>query len=144
MSHNYRYVKQNFGCHCFYNDSAFKRYNRAHMGGDTLIFNYYGNSCGGGYMPATCGCGFFGGLKGFWGGLGAGLGMGLMNFGMGLLNGWMGNLFGGCGFGGFGGFGNFGGFGGLGGNSSVGNGSNSATATATTTKIRQDRAVAKM
>jgi len=97
MSHPLRYVKVNYGDHCFYNDSSFKRYNRAHLGGDTLIFNFF-NGCGcGGYMPATCGCGFWGGLRGFWGGLGAGLGMGLMGMGMNMLCGWLGGLMGGCG-----------------------------------------------
>lgn len=72
MGHGY--VKSQYGCNCFYNDSSYKRYNRAHLGGDTLIFNFnygYQGSCGGG-------CGM-----GFWGGVGLGLG----NF--------FGNLFGG-------------------------------------------------
>lgn len=68
------YVRSNYGCNCFYNDSSYKRYNRAHLEGDTLIFNFnygYQGSCGGG-------CGM-----GFWGGVGLGLG----NF--------FGNIFGG-------------------------------------------------
>ena len=111
MSHQYRYVKPNFGCGCFYNDSSFKRYKRAHSFGDTLIFNFNAGCGCNHYMPATCGCGWFGGLRGFWGGLGAGLGMGLLNFGMNLFGGLMGNfggMFGNFGFPGFGGW-NFGG-----------------------------------
>ena len=68
------YVRSQYGCNCFYNDSSYKRYNRAHLEGDTLIFNFnygYQGGCGGG-------CGM-----GFWGGVGLGFG----NF--------FGNLFGG-------------------------------------------------
>ena len=81
MGHGY--VRNRFGCNCFYGDSSFKRYNRAH--GDTVIFqNYYGNNnhcCGGGRRV------------GFWGGFGAVLGFGLGNMVMGGLNmlgGWLG------------------------------------------------------
>lgn len=78
MGHGY--VRNRFGCNCFYGDSSFKRYNRAH--GDTVIFNYnWGNNghcCGG-----TAKTGFWGGL-GF--GAGLGLGTGLMN----MLGGWLG------------------------------------------------------
>lgn len=91
------YVRNTYGCHCFYGDSSFKRYNRAALG-DTFIFNYNSNN------TYNC-CGGHGG--GFWGGLGMGLGMGFGNF----LGGFCGNLFGGFGNM-FGGFGNmFGGFG---------------------------------
>ncbi len=83
------YVRNTYGCHCFYGDSSFKRYNRAALG-DTFIFNYNSNNtynCCGGHRG------------GFWGGLGLGLGMGFGN----LLGGFCGNLFGGFGnmFGGF-------------------------------------------
>lgn len=95
------YIRANYGDRCFYNDSSFKRFNRFHCGGDTLIFNYnYGNNCCGGH-----------GRVGFWGGFAGGLGYGLANMFMGGLNmlgGWLG-LGGGNGFGGFGGgFGNWG------------------------------------
>lgn len=79
MKHSY--VRSNYGCNCFYGDSAFKRYNRAH--GDTLIFNYnYGNAgycCGG-----SRGIGFKGGF-GF--GVGAVIGQYAMNFLNNLLGG---------------------------------------------------------
>lgn len=104
MGHGY--VRANYGDNCFYRDSSFKRYNRAH--GDTTIFNFnYGSSygcCGGGHGT------------GFWGGLGMGIGynlgswlMGGMNMlggrlGMGNMGGF-GNWFGGMGFGNVGGFG---------------------------------------
>ena len=103
MGHGY--VRANYGCNCYYRDSAFKRYNRAH--GDTTIFNInYGvqGGCCGGHKT------------GFWGGLGTGIGYSLGNWlmgGLNLLGGW-------CGFGGmsFGGFGNWG-FGGIGGGSGL-------------------------
>ncbi len=84
------YVRNTYGCHCFYGDSSFKRYNRAALG-DTFIFNYNSNN------TYNC-CG--GQRGGFWGGLGLGLGMGFGN----LLGGFCGNLFGVFGnmFGGFG------------------------------------------
>lgn len=73
-----------YGCNCFYNDSSYKRYNRAHLGGDTLIFNFnygiQGGCCGGG-------CGM-----GFWGGVGMGLGN---LFGNLFGNMWGGNMWGG-------------------------------------------------
>ncbi len=80
MGHGY--VRANFGDNCFYKDTAYKRYNRAH--GDTTIFNFnYGNSYG------CCG----GHNTGFWGALGMSLGYGIGNWLMGGLNtlgGWLG------------------------------------------------------
>lgn len=111
MGHGY--VRANYGDNCFYRDSSFKRYNRAH--GDTTIFNFnYGNSygcCGGGHS------------RGFWGGLGLGIGYNLGNLlmgGMNMLGGWLGmgnmgcfgNMFGGMGMGIGMGIGNGWGFGG--------------------------------
>ncbi len=95
------YVRNTYGCHCYYGDSAFKRYNRASIG-DTVIFNYNSNNRFG------C-CGGHGGS--FWNGLGLGVGMGFGNMLGGLLGGF-GNMFGGFGMCNmFGGFGNmFGGF----------------------------------
>ena len=94
MGHGY--VRANFGDNCFYKDTAYKRYNRAH--GDTTIFNFnYGNSYG------CCG----GHNTGFWGGLGMSLGYGLGNWLMGGLN----TLGGWLGMGNMGGFGNW--FGGM-------------------------------
>ncbi|MCM1002881.1 MAG: hypothetical protein NC408_00905 [Candidatus Gastranaerophilales bacterium] len=92
------YVRNTYGCHCFYGDSSFKRYNRS-LGGDTLIFNYNSNN------TYNC-CG--GSRGGFWGGLGMGLGMGFGN----ILGSFCGNMFGGFGnmFGGFGMGNMFGGF----------------------------------
>lgn len=129
------YVRNTYGCHCFYGDSSFKRYNRA-LGGDTLIFNYNSNN------TYNC-CGGHGG--GFWGGLGMGLGMGFGNF----LGGFCGNLFGGFGnmFGGFGmgnmfgGFPSWGGFGnwGFGGTPAASSNNNtSTTKTVTVTKENKD------
>lgn len=104
MGHGY--VRANYGDNCFYRDSSFKRYNRAH--GDTTIFNFnYGNSygcCGGSHGT------------GFWGGLGMGIGYNLGSWlmgGMNMLGGWLGmgnmggfgNWFGGMNFGNIGGFG---------------------------------------
>ncbi len=95
------YVRNTYGCHCFYGDSSFKRYNRAALG-DTFIFNYNSNN------TYNC-CG--GRRGGFWGGLGLGLGMGFGNL-LGGLCGGLGNMFGGFGMGNmFGGFPSFGGFG---------------------------------
>ena len=99
------YVRNTYGCHCFYGDSSFKRYNRAALG-DTFIFNYNSNN------TYNC-CG--GQRGGFWGGFGMGLGMGFGNLFGGLFGGMMngfGNMFGGFGMGNmFGGFPSFGGFG---------------------------------
>lgn len=123
------YVKNNYGCHCFYGDSAFKRYNRAAIG-DTVIFNYNSNNT----YNGCCG-GRRGG--GFWGGIGMGLGMGLGNL--------FGGLFGGAGFGGnmfssmgmpFGaGFGNWG----FGGASPAAARVNNNTQSAVTTKTLVDK-----
>ena len=128
------YVRNTYGCHCFYGDSSFKRYNRA-LGGDTLIFNYNSNN------TYNC-CGGHGG--GFWGGLGMGLGMGFGNF----LGGFCGNLFGGFGnmFGGFGmgnmfgGFPSWGGFGNWGFGGTPAASSNNNTKTVTVTKENADYA----
>lgn len=95
------YVRNTYGCHCFYGDSAFKRYNRASIG-DTVIFNYNSNN------RYSC-CGGHGG--GFWNGLGTGIGMGFGNL-LGGLFGGFGNMFGGFGMCNmFGGFPSWGGFG---------------------------------
>ena len=126
MGHGY--VRANFGDNCFYKDTAYKRYNRAH--GDTTIFNFnYGNSYG------CCD----GHNTGFWGGLGMSLGYGLGNWlmsGLNTLGGWlgMGNM-GGFGnwFGGMN-FGNIGGFGGVGGGGWFGNNSTNTSNRTTTTK----------
>ena len=138
MGHGY--VRNRFGCNCFYGDSSFKRYNRAH--GDTVIFNYnWGNNghcCGG-----TAKTGFWGGL-GF--GAGLGFGTGLMN----MLGGWLGfgnggfsmnGLFGGMSFpwGGATGGGWWGGNAGWGNGQNNGwnNGNNSKTNTNTTNKTTE-------
>lgn len=99
------YVRNTYGCHCYYGDNAFKRYNRAAIG-DTVIFNYNSNN------TYNC-CGGHGG--GFLKGLGLGIGIG---FGKSLGD-WCGGLFGGFSniYGGFercnmfGGFPSWGGFG---------------------------------
>lgn len=128
------YVRNTYGCHCFYGDSSFKRYNRA-LGGDTLIFNYNSNN------SYNC-CG--GSRGGFWGGLGMGLGMGVGNFLGGLcgnLFGGFGNMFGGFGMGNmFGGFPSWGGFGnwGFGGTPSTTTSSTTPTTTTTVTKTNKD------
>ena len=89
MSNTYnagRYIKQNYGCHCFYNDSSFKRYNRFHTGGDTLIFNF-GSGCGCNGFMSTCG--------NMWRGLGNSFGSNfLYGLGMGIGN-WLGGCWGG-------------------------------------------------
>ncbi len=127
------YVRNTYGCHCFYGDSSFKRYNRAALG-DTFIFNYNSNN------TYNC-CG--GQRGGFWGGLGLGLGMGFGN----LLGGFCGNLFGGFGnmFGGFGfpsfNFGNWG----FGGTPAVSSNNNtSTTKTVTVEKMVDDEDTAKL
>ncbi len=128
------YVRNTFGCHCFYGDSSFKRYNRA-LGGDTLIFNYNSNN------TYNC-CG--GSRGGFWGGLGMGLGMGFGNFLGGLCGnmfGGFGNMFGGFGMGNmFGGFPSWGGFGnwGFGGTPAASSNNNTTTTTNTVTKENKD------
>ena len=99
------YVKSTWGCHRYSFDSSFKRYNRAHLGGDFTINIFSGANAGWG-----CGCGC-GNVGGFWGGVGLALGNwagNLLMGGMNMLGGWAGGL-GGM-FGGFGaGWGNFGG-----------------------------------
>ncbi len=127
------YVRSNYGCHCFYGDSSFKRYNRA-MGGDTLIFNYNSNN--------TYNC-CSGNRGGFWGGLGLGIGMGFGN----LLGGLCGNLFGGMGnmFGGFPSFGGFGnwGFGGTPAASKASSAPSTTSAATTSAATTQTITVAK-
>lgn len=108
----YGYVRANYGDNCFYRDSAFKRYNRAH--GDTTIFNFnYGT-------PNYC-CG--GGKRlNFWSGLGMGFGYNLGSWlmgGMNMLGGWLGLGNMGCNF--------FGGGNLLGGNSYSGSWYNNTT-----------------
>ena len=101
----FRYVKQNYGCHCFYNDSSLKRYERYHNSGNNLIFNF-GASNYGSCMP-TC-CGFLGGMSnwfgGLWGGMcnmfgGFGNWFGGCCSGIGNWFGGLGSWFGGCGCG---------------------------------------------
>ena len=120
----YGYVRANYGDRCFYNDSSFKRYNRAH--GDTTIFNFnYGasNNCCGGHGT------------GFWGGLGMSIGYNLGSWLMGGLN----TLGGWLGMGNFGGFGNIGGWGlnGLYGGGSTYNNTNNTTNNTTSSKSRK-------
>ncbi|MCQ2743361.1 MAG: hypothetical protein MJ230_01010 [bacterium] len=73
-----------YGDNCFFADSSWKRYQRAHSG-DTLIFNFGNTCCGGhgGYNSGCCGGG------NFWSNFGAGFGLGLANLCSGFLNGLM-------------------------------------------------------
>lgn len=100
-------VSNLYGCHCYSKDSSFKRYNRAHLGGDTVIFNYNsgnnynaccGGSCGGGNWFSSLMTGFGLGIGNCFGNMFGGFGMGSM---FGGFN--MGNM-----FGGFPSWGNFG------------------------------------
>lgn len=97
MSNTYnagRYVKQNLGCHCFYNDSSFKRYNRFHTGSGNLIFNF-GSGCGCNNFMTTCGSMWRGIGNSFGSNFLYGLGIGLGNWLSGCCIGF-GNWLGGC------------------------------------------------
>ena len=71
-----RFVRENYGDTRFFYDSSFKRYNRAHDYGDTLIFNYNTNYyCGGmPMMNSFYGCGYGADMGSFGQGFGYGLG----------------------------------------------------------------------
>lgn len=134
------YVRNTYGCHCFYGDSSFKRYNRAHLGGD-VIFNFnsgnnitynMGGGCGGNWFSSLM-HGFGAGLGGYFGnmfgGFGMGMGMGNMFGGFG-----MGNMFSGWGIPSWGSFGNWG----------LGGGNRTADTPSTGTRTKTDKDNAKI